>query len=98
MSLDASLRAAVGAELAPVLEELRQVRAELEQLRQASTPPAMLPLGKILAISPRAALGRLDRDPALRALGLRLGRRLLFRPEEVRSLLAQRQRERDGAR
>jgi hypothetical protein len=97
-AIDHALRAIVGAELMPVLDELRAVRSELEALRAQSKPAEFVPLTAIIAgangepISPRAALGRLDRDPELRALGHRVGRRLLFRAAEVQQLFAERQK------
>ena len=72
-----------------LLDAVRSLRAELAELRAVNKQPELLPLAKILSISPRAALGRLERDEELRKLGLRVGRRVLFRPDEVRSLYGQ---------
>jgi hypothetical protein len=82
--------AALAVALAPLVADAVIARINATQSQ------TLLPLAKILSISPRAALGRLSRDAELRTLGHRLGRRLVFRPNEVHQLLAQRQRERVG--
>jgi hypothetical protein len=92
VSVDAALRALLAAELVPVLEEQRALRAEVAELRAASKPPELEMLGRILGCSHRAALGRAERDAQLRGLGVRLGRRLLYRRAEVMALLAARTR------
>lgn len=80
-----------------IREELHAARAEVADLRREVAAlvtrlnvEPLQPLATILGCSPRAALGRLANDSELRALGHRLGRRLVFRPSEVRHLLASR--------
>jgi hypothetical protein len=85
--------------LATLPAKIESLTARLDELAQkvnAQSVEPLLPLCKILNISTRAALGRLANDAELRALGHRLGRRLVFRPSEVRHLLAHRERERNG--
>lgn len=67
-----------------VADEVRRVLAEQgEQLR---------PLNEILSCSRPAANARLARDPGLRALGVPVGRRLLFRRSDVEAYLKTRGR------
>ena len=73
----------------------RRIEAAVERAL-ARQSEQLQPLAVILGVSPRAALGRLSRDPELRALGLRCGRRLVFRRGEVEALLSSRQRDRTG--
>lgn len=96
--IDAVIEQLIARAVTPLAEELRALRAAVEQLTAQQRGPELLPLCRILEISPRAALGRLSRDAELRGLGLRAGRRLLFRRAEVEALFAQRQRERSGLR
>jgi hypothetical protein len=83
-------------ELRATHAEVAELRAEVKAMRAAQAEEPLVPLAKILGCTPRAALGRLERDQELRGLGHRLGRRLVFRGSEVRALLAGRQRERSG--
>jgi hypothetical protein len=95
-TVDFAIRFVVAEEVRPILDELRQLRVEVGELHKVAAPTdKLVPLCKILEITPRAALGRLANDPELRGLGHRLGRRLLFDPGAVRLLLSQRQ---SGAR
>lgn len=96
MSIEETIAIVVRRELAALLEPMIPRIAEAVTKRTSEVDEPMQSLGKILGISPRAALGRLSRDPALRALALRVGRRMMFRPSEVRALFAQRTRERLG--
>jgi len=78
----------------PALDE--RIERAVERVLSRREEGALLPLDKILGCTARAAQARLARDPDLRALGHRLGRRTLFRPAEVRAHLAWRQRDRMG--
>ena len=68
-------------------------RAAEEGARRALAQQAesLEPLGSIIGCSPDAARMRISRDEELASLGVRVGRRLLFRRSEVMVLLAQRQ-------
>jgi hypothetical protein len=94
--LERALLAVFDDALRPVLSELAALRQEVAALRQQTAPLELEPLGKILGCSPRAALARASRDPELRRLAVRLGRRRFYRRSEVMQLLAQRERERCG--
>jgi hypothetical protein len=88
LMIDDAVRAAVRAEVAPVLDELRRLRSMVEH---KSTGPALEPLDKILPnCSTAAARMKIARDPGLRALGLRVCRRLLFSRDKVVAYFAQR--------
>ena len=71
------------------------VRASEEGARRALAQQveSLEPLGAILGCSSDAARMRISRDGELASLGLRVGRRLLFRRSEVMHLLAERQRQ-----
>ncbi len=66
--------------------------ALMDRLGSASTDDRLAPLHEIIASSPAAARMRLTRDKKLAALGVRDGRRLLFRPSIVRAYLSERPR------
>jgi len=94
------LRALVAAFAAPVLAELRQMRAELREVREMLAGPSgdrLARLDQIILCTPAAARVRLRRDPALAALGVRDGKSLLFKPSEVRAHLARGAQRRRGA-
>ena len=69
------------------------VKAAEEGARRALAQQAesLEPLGAILGCTPDAARMRISRDGELASLGLRVGRRLLFRRSEVLALLSRRQ-------
>ena len=71
------------------------VRASEEGARRALAQQveSLEPLGAILGCTPDAARMRISRDDELASLGLRVGRRLLFRRSDVMALLAERQRQ-----
>ena len=71
------------------------VRASEEGARRALAQQveSLEPLSAILGCTPDAARMRISRDGELASLGLRVGRRLLFRRSEVMHLLAERQRQ-----
>ena len=71
------------------------VRASEEGARRALAQQveSLEPLGAILGCTPDAARMRISRDGELASLGLRVGRRLLFRRSDVMALLAERQRQ-----
>ena len=71
------------------------VRASEEGARRALAQQveSLEPLGAILGCTPDAARMRISRDGELASLGMRVGRRLLFRRSDVMALLAQRQRQ-----
>lgn len=96
MSLETMLAELIRHEVAAALEPLANMVADKVAARTADSNEPLQPLATILGISPRAALGRLSRDPELRGLGHRLGRRLVFSPSAVRFVLAERQRDRSG--
>lgn len=69
-------RAAIGDGVrAVVREEVRAALAEREE--------RLLPLPEVLGCTPAAARMRLRRDPALRQLGIPIGRRILFKRSDV---------------
>jgi hypothetical protein len=89
LSIDVErLAAALAAHLA---HHLRPIM--MERGRDVVEPSPLQPLATILDVSPAAARMRLMRDPELRAIGLRAGRRLLFRRGDVEALLAVRTRD-----
>jgi hypothetical protein len=69
------------------------IQDELRSREGLQGGATLQPLATILDVSTAAARMRLIRDPELRSLGLRAGRRLLFRPADVEALLAARARE-----
>lgn len=75
----------IAAAIGELRAELAAAREELAELRRAQADDPLRPLSAILSISPRAALGRIDRDPGLRKLGVRVGRRLLYRSADVQA-------------
>lgn len=89
IDLDAVAAAAAERTAQRVLDQLPSIiRGELQRRDEDK----LLPLAAILGCSSKAATTRLSRDGELRALGLRVGRRLLFRRAEVEAFLAQRTR------
>lgn len=85
-ALAAALAQKVGDALRPIVrDEVRAARAEEKER-------ALEPLAAILGVSAAAARMRLSRDADLRALGLRVGRRLMFRRADVEAFLAERTR------
>jgi hypothetical protein len=94
MTLSIDLGQLVTAIAAQVAEPLRAViRDEIRSAGVERAAAALQPLATILDVSPAAARMRLKRDPALRDVGLRAGRRLLFRRADVEALLAARTRD-----
>lgn len=77
-------RAALGIEA--FAAKLHELEAKIDAI--AERCDELLPLGKILGISTKAAMARLERDSGLRAVGVRFGRRTLFTREAVRSYFA----------
>jgi hypothetical protein len=75
------------------------VRASEEGARRALAQQveSLEPLGAILGCTPDAARMRISRDGELASLGMRVGRRLLFRRSDVMVLLAERQRQSKGS-
>lgn len=92
-----ALRAPDAEDAANWLYEL-VVRAAEEGARRALAQQAesLEPLSSILGCSPDAARMRLHRDGELASLGVRVGRRLLFRRSEVLVFLAQRKGSNNG--
>ena len=92
LSIDVdALVAAIAADV--VAQIVPSIRDELRNARVEAAEAALAPLATILGVSRAAARMRLSRDLALRDLGLRVGRRLLFRRADVETLLAARTRE-----
>ena len=80
MSIDAAITEAVSVAMAPVLEELRALRAEVAEVR-ASLPPRLLPLkevSKLFRIDGRTLTTRYP-DAVVR-----VGRRILFDAAKLR--------------
>jgi hypothetical protein len=86
------------AEVRASLREL-MIEAAEEGARRALEKHAETwePLGKILGCSNDAARMRISRDPELAAIGMRDGRRVMFRRSQVLALLSLRQGKKPGA-
>ena len=84
-------RAALKDAIAPVVaDEVRRALAEKSDVLE--------PLSNILGVSKKAASARLTREPELRKLGVRVGRRTLFTRARVLSYFGEQQAERTGLR
>jgi hypothetical protein len=75
-----------------VLDRIGDVLEERLRKVMAANVEKLEPLAVILGISGKAACERCRRDDGLRALGVRSGRRLLFKRSAVESYLASRGR------
>lgn len=76
---------AVADRAAAVVEARIEAAVERALSRQRET---LEPLAEILGVSRAAANMRLSRDPALRALGVRSGKRIVFQRSAVLAYLA----------
>lgn len=88
MTLDAAI-----ASLPEVLAALRRIEQRVERIEASVTTPAPAPLetlAGILGCTADAARRRLSRDAELRRLGVRAGRSLVFRRDEVLAFYAAR--------
>jgi hypothetical protein len=90
MSIDALLGEVVSRIASDVARLLRPViRAEVTAAL-AEHDQGLEPLGKILGCSQGAARSRMNRDPELAALAMRVGNRCLFRRSDVLALCRRR--------
>jgi len=85
-----TLDAAIGTlpELLATLRRLEERTARIEEAITKPAPAPLEPLAAILGCSLDAARRRLSRDPELRKLAVKVGRRDMFRRGEVEAYFA----------
>jgi len=75
-----------------IAEALRPIIRSEVAAAMADRTEVLQPLAAILGISPDAARARINRDPELARLAVRIGRRSLFRRSDVEALVVKRNR------